>query len=411
MDLRERLLRVGSSRPDVSEPDRPAHDAPLEALLDGYWAHVAGARCFIVEHSYPLAHIHGGQAFDQACIAPSEAWSPFLGEEACARFDARRAALLDIETTGLSRGAGTFAFMVGIGLFDADRLTVRQYFAPDYGDENALLDLLARDLELSACLVTFNGRSFDWPILETRYALARRAPPIDEDAPHLDLLAVARALWRRQLTSCALGALELHALGIRRELQDTPGYLIPQIYQDYLRWGDTLPLIGVFYHNQMDILAMASLMARAGRILSAPFERQDDPLCDYLALGALYERRGRTEEAMQAYRLAASRASNPDDVSLACQRLAALLKRHGDYPGAVEIWRAQTGGAAVYPYIELAKHLEHRARDYAEARRTILDAMVWLQEHDRVLQRAEFRRIKGDLERRLARVERRLAQS
>ncbi len=410
MDLRERLLRVGLPRPDMIEPDRPAHDAPLEALLDGYWAHAASARCFVVEHSYPLEYVHGGQALAQAHAAPREAWAPFLGESDSLRFDACRAVLLDIETTGLARGAGTFAFMVGVGLFDGNRLIVRQYFAPDYADEEALLDLLARDLELASGLITFNGRSFDWPILETRYTLVHRSPPA-EGAPHLDLLAVARSLWRRRLVSCALGALEQRVLGIMREQQDVPGYLIPQIYQDYLRWGDTQPLAGVFYHNQMDILAMVSLMARAGQILGAPFERENDPLCDHLALGLLYERRSRPEEAVHAYRLAAACSSDADEISLACQRLANLLKRQGDYLGAVEIWRAQAGGGAVYPYIELAKHLEHRARDYAEARRIILDALVWLQEHERALQRGESRRIKDDLERRLVRVERRLAQS
>jgi hypothetical protein len=221
------------------EPDRPAHDAPLEALLDGYWAHAASARCFVVEHSYPLEYVHGGQALAQAHAAPREAWAPFLGESDSLRFDACRAVLLDIETTGLARGAGTFAFMVGVGLFDGNRLIVRQYFAPDYADEEALLDLLARDLDLASGLITFNGRSFDWPILETRYTLVHRSPPAR--VRRTSIVGCGAFLWRRRLVSCALGALEQRVLGIMREQQDVPGYLILRSIR-IICVGDTQPL-------------------------------------------------------------------------------------------------------------------------------------------------------------------------
>ena len=128
--------------------------------------------------------------------------------------DYGRAVFLDIETTGLSQSSGTYAFLVGIGYFEADRFTVRQYFMPDYGDEHAMLELLASDLSGRQGLVSFNGRCFDWPILATRYTLARQNIPAI-DTPHLDLLAVARRLWARLLSSCALSSLEKTVLEIQ----------------------------------------------------------------------------------------------------------------------------------------------------------------------------------------------------
>jgi uncharacterized protein YprB with RNaseH-like and TPR domain len=402
MDLRTRLLRAGVQQaPSVRQSSRSKHP-PLETLLAGEWIACAGQRCFVRTQQFSRDHPHGCRALGDLLTLPPQACSLACATNSGWAIDYDRAVFLDIETTGLSQNSGTYAFLVGIGFFEPDRFTVRQYFMPDYGDEEALLELLASDLSGRQGLVSFNGRCFDWPILETRYTLARRDIPA-LDTPHLDLLAVARRLWARVLSSCALSFLEKTVLEISRTEDDIPGFLIPQLYQDYLQWGDTRPLVRVFYHNSMDILTMVTLAWRAGHILcTGPVD--DDPFCDHTAVGLLYERWNRTEDALASYRLAlAARHAKPEQKGAAAFHLASLLKRLARYDEAMEVWRGQLGGSEIYPYVELAKQYEHRLRNYELAANVIQEALA------RSQARGSSLRISpdtvADLEHRLARVQ------
>ncbi|MBM3188883.1 MAG: hypothetical protein FJZ90_09195, partial [Chloroflexi bacterium] len=385
----------------------------LESLVAGEWVHTPAGRCLRVERRYPYDHTHGAERLDALLRVPTHQWASFADARDGPPLDPRSALFLDTETTGLMRGAGTYVFLVGLAFYDADSLTLRQYFMPDYGDEEALLDLVAEELEAHRGLVSFNGRCFDWPLLRTRFILARRA--FDESPPHLDLLPLSRRLWRKRLPSCSLGSLEQNILGLARRPDDVPGYLIPQLYQDYLQQGRVAPMARVFYHNETDILSMVSLAARIGRLLSGPSVAQNDPSCDLVALGALYEQLQRTDEALQAYRLAsegrvglvdARRGSREADL-----RLAALLKRLGRHDEAMQAWRRQLQGDALHPYVELAKHLEHRLGDHAAAKSIVLEAMDWLQRQRSRTPPSAFARAMAELEHRLARLEGKLPKS
>jgi len=406
MDLGDRLRRVGMGRPQPSRPDlsrTTEAQPPLESLVDGRWVDRDGLRCFVTEDHYAGDHIHGGLALTDLASVASETWHPHVDNPEA--FDIGRALFFDIETTGLGRGAGTYAFMVGVGRFEGQGFVVRQYFMPDYAEEGALLDLLVEDLAEAEGLVSFNGRSFDWPIVESRLVLAGRQPPALGDV-HLDLLLLARRLWRHVLDSCALSALEVDVLGLERRSDDVPGYLIPQLYQDYLRRGRTRPLVGVFYHNHIDILSMVSLATRMGRILSSPFERSGDWLHDYCALGTLYERQGYTDGAIKAYRLATQDSVNHDRVATANQRLSLLLKRLGQYQEAIEIWHSLLGGNELYPYVELAKQYEHRIKDLDMAEQVVHQAIEWLRTGDANGGPVAKARTHQELTHRLARVQR-----
>ena len=204
---------------------------------------------------------------------------------ACARdprldgFDLRQAAFLDTETSGLAGGAGTFAFMVGIGMFEAEGndtvYVVRQVFMRSPAEERALLEVTASLLARCTGLVSFNGRAFDVPLLTMRYALQRQPSPLT-GLPHFDLLPAARQRWRLRLPSCALGALERDILAHARSQDDVPGWLIPSMYSEYARSaasGSPSPtaiddMTRVFYHNREDIVSMVPLAA----MLCAPFE-------------------------------------------------------------------------------------------------------------------------------------------
>jgi len=403
MDLRNRLLRAGVRQaPWARQPSRSMHP-PLEALVAGEWVGCAGERCFVSTQVFPLDHVHGNRPLGDLLTIPPQAYSMASLAHGDSAIDYERAVFMDIETTGLSQSSGTYAFLVGIGFFQSGEFTVRQYFMPDYADELAMLELLASDVAGRRGLVSFNGRCFDWPIMVTRYTLAQRdAPPID--MPHLDLLPVARRLWARLLPSRALSFLEKTLLDVDRTEDDVPGYLIPQLYQDYLQWGDTRPLVRVFYHNSMDILTMVALACRAGDMLCRALSDTNDPFCDHVALGLLYQRLDRTEEALAAYRLAYTRSDvDPQQKAAAARFLSSLLKQLDRYDEAMDIWRSQLGGSELYPYIELAKQYEHRLRDYGSAACLIRDALS--RSRTRGCALSLSRDAVADLEHRLARVE------
>ncbi|MBC7235566.1 MAG: ribonuclease H-like domain-containing protein, partial [Chloroflexi bacterium] len=306
-----------------------------------------------------------------------------------------RLLFLDAETTGLGRGAGTYAFLIGLGSFVGGEFCIRQYFMPDYDSESALLELVAEELAAHDGLASFNGWTFDWPILQTRFLLARRPLPCSGE-PHLDLLPLSRRLWRRMLPSCALASLEAGVLAVEREEQDVPSYLIPALYQDYVRLGRTRPIARIFYHNLLDLLSMVTLTARAGALLANPQAERARPFCDDLALGRMYESLGHHEEAIAAYRRAGQEAH---------RSLSFLLKRLGRYEEAMDIWRAQLGGREIYPYVELAKQYEHRLHDLEKARDMVIQALQRLEAHTAG---DDARARRRELEHRLARLTRRL---
>jgi len=360
----------------------------------------------VAKQRFALTYHHGRHRLAEVLSVPSEVWSLALNDASGDAFDVRRAAFVDIETSGLSRTGGTVAFLVGLGALEGDEFVLRQFFMPDYGDEPALLELVGDTLAAARDLVSFNGRAFDWPIIEMRYVLAGRRAPLSP-TQHLDLLLLARRLWRRCLASCALSALEEPILGLTRGQQDVPGYLIPQLYNDYVRSGDASSIADVFYHNAIDILSLVTLAARIGRALSEPVDAPAGPYRDPLALGMLYERAGRPAEAAAALR-AAAESGDGATAATAARRLALLLRRAGEPDAAMAVWREQAARGDVTAAIELAKQYEHRLRDDAAALEVIDGAIAHLEAEPRGMTRYERTRLMRDLSHRRERVARRL---
>lgn len=285
----------------------------------------------------------------------------------------------DLETTGLAGGAGTYAFLVGFGAFGEDGFETRQFLLTGYRDEPALLRAVATWLARARLLVSFNGRTFDAPLLETRYLFHRAAVPF-LGLPHLDMLHPARRLWRRDEGS-SLQVLEQALAGLRRE-GDVPGAEIPARYLQFVRTGDARPLLAVFEHNRLDLLTLAVITARATDLVERGPAAAGDP-CECLGLGRLYERAARHEEATVCYaRAGAAEGRAWAGVRAdALRRLARRLKRAGRHREAAEAWqRLLAPGASSEPLAReaaraLAVYHEHRSRDLHAARRYALRAV------------------------------------
>jgi uncharacterized protein YprB with RNaseH-like and TPR domain len=354
---------------------------------------------------------------------------------------------LDTETTGLAGGTGTYAFMVGIAWWDAGGLQVEQFFLRDLDEEHSLLLELSERMKQRPVLVTFNGKSFDWPLLETRYRMTRAVPAFSPKL-HLDLLHPARQLWRLRLGSVRLKDLERHVLGgDGRSLDwsrhdDIDSSLIPQMYFDYLRGGLAEPLVGIFRHNQMDLRGLAAL---AGKILalldrgigiaSAEQAETSDPI-EVLGLSRMMRKRGYPARARQLYE-AALQFGLPLTIKQIAQReLAQLAKRELDYTRAISLWDAlrQTPAqdmgierkipfegpmegaqkaleSAIEAAEELAMYYEHRVKQHRRALELTRGAIAELRaaQHDGKLARDRGSRIEARLTRRLTRLERRCA--
>jgi hypothetical protein len=268
-----------------------------------------------------------------------------------------------------------------VARFIADTFVLRQYFMRDPAEEPALLEGLGAFLAPCQSLVTFNGKAFDAPLLSTRYRLHQIPIPY-QGYSHLDLLPLARRLWRDRLESRALKFLEEHVLGLTRSSEEVPGFEIPWLYFDYLRTGDARPLGGVFYHNAMDVVAMAALLAHMNDIIENPFDGKVKHGLDFVALGKLFEDLGHWEEAARLFERGLECDLTESDFGVAVKRLSILQKRRGDLSEAVRLWEAAAKRGHLYAFIELAKHYEHKERNMKAALKWAKSAMKRLEKLD-----------------------------
>jgi uncharacterized protein YprB with RNaseH-like and TPR domain len=289
-----------------------------------------------------------------------------------------RCLFLDTETTGLAGGTGTYAFMVGLGYFRTvagdTRFVVDQCMMRSYGEERPMLDWLHEHLQRYAALITFNGRSFDVPLLQTRFLMSRIR--VDFDAwLQFDLLHASRRLWRLALSSCSLQHIEQHILGVGRE-EDIESFLIPAIYYSYLRDGDGRYLQRVFNHNRADVLAMVGIATRACSMLGLGGAPERDPgasrlsAAEHLGLARIFEQMVSLDAAERAYRAALAGSLPVDLRCRALMGLATLLKRRRRSEEASIYWQAVVDESSLHSVpalVELSKYWEHQRRDAARA--------------------------------------------
>ncbi|MFZ0389892.1 MAG: ribonuclease H-like domain-containing protein [Calditrichia bacterium] len=298
-------------------------------------------------------------------------------------FHLRETIFIDTETTGLAGGAGTVAFLIGIGHIELDHIVVRQYLLPDYQHEWLLLQKLENVLLGCRNVVSFNGKSYDIPLLRNRFILNRMDSCLDEKY-HLDLLHPARRLWRRRLTACDLQSLEKAILGQER-VGDVAGELIPQIYFEYIRKRDALLLRDILEHNFYDIVNLALLTMQIGRITEDPVNHLSHPQ-DIYSLASWYYNCRFYQEAVDLLQAAGSKhaalSRNGDFLFLlsmalkklerfaeATEQVKQLLQQKNDHPQAVE---------------ELAKYYEHKEKDYPAALELVEQSLNFIEMLDQM---------------------------
>jgi hypothetical protein len=285
---------------------------------------------------------------------------------------------LDTETTGLAGGTGTYAFLVGLAWWEEDGFVVEQHFMRDHGDEASLLCDIGEHLARRRVLVTFNGKSFDWPLLQTRFQISRAAK-VTAPTAHLDLLYPARQLWRLSLKSVALAQLEQRVLQLDRG-QDVPSEMIPQRYFNFLRGSPPEPVAEIFYHNRMDLCGLALLSLHINEMLSDP-EKRSCSAGELFGISRMLQRRGEDHRAGRTYQRALD-CGLPKAAERAAQKeLAFLAKREQDYELSNALWEKLLDDSAggLKAYEQLAIYYEHHAGFPQKAAEISREALMKLQ--------------------------------
>jgi hypothetical protein len=452
MNTAEQFARIAALRPARRKEVAAARiEESVEEIGGDRLAELLGARInrnHFGEHLSLREWFATPQIFSPDARSLSLLLPPLANSAADAAADRLNAALnpeqwlfLDTETTGLAGGTGTYAFMVGIAWWDAGGLQVEQFFMRDLNEEHSLLLELHERMKERPVLVTFNGKSFDWPLLDTRYRMTRSfhgfAPKL-----HLDLLHPARQLWKMRIGSVRLRDLERQVLSENGRALDWTRHddinssLIPQMYFDYLRHGIAEPLVGIFRHNQMDLRGLAALAGKiltlldsANGIAEAANADSHHPI-EVLGLSRLMRKRGHGARARELYETAL-RFGLPRSIErLAQLELAQMAKRELDYTRAVSLWDAlrEPGGptnrsqesllaedaqkaleSAIAAAEQLAIYYEHRAKESRRALDLVRAALAELRQAACGGTRSSARAAATEarLERRLARLERR----
>ena len=354
------------SPPPCFDRERPARYF-IEEWMSGEVVETPCGQHFETERLWERHRRHGSMDIDALLELPPDLLGPLSSGE-ITHSAPERWAFLDTETTGLAAGAGTYAFLVGIGRITPQGFRIRQFFMRDYGEEPSMLWALSKHLEQFEVLVSYNGKVYDQPLLETRYRLARRPSPF-ERIRHLDLMYGARRLWKLRMESCRLVDLEAQILGFERE-GDLPGEMIPYVYFEYLRSRQALRVAPIFHHNAMDILTLACLTGIVPFAYRAPEQMRFSHGADLLGLARWVLKTGDQERALRLMRRALELGLPDDLLFRTLWDVATLEKRRRKTAEALAVLEELASCRNPYrvaALVELAKHYEHAERDYARA--------------------------------------------
>ena len=383
------LTVAKKSKPDTERP--PFEPLPREPMK-------------LVENSYPLPSRYGKNRIGDGLAIRGEILYYLSKDESFKDLDLSTALFIDLETTGLAGGTGTLPFLVGMGYFRNGKFNIAQYFLGEPADEGRMIEELAaffKEMDFQS-VVTYNGKAFDLPLLETRFVLNRK-PFVLSDLPHLDLLFSARSLWKHKHESCRLCHLAQEIVEAERA-EDIPSSEIPYIYSTYLRGGNFSLIEPIIYHNQEDLLSLLGLTIAAAKLFVEDREETEEfDALDMIGVGKVFESAGDLEKSVERFERAL-KGELPDEISLTIKaKLSIHYKRNADYEKAVTLWQdiSSRHENPLEALRELAMYFEHKQKDYEEAKRTAEEGLALAMNGSASIRGKDFRK---DFEHRLDRL-------
>lgn len=362
----------------------------------------------VFENSYVLGARYGQIPIAMGLQVPADIVGFLSRDAAFEGLDLSSAVFLDLETTGLAGGTGTIPFLVGLAYYRDDRFQVTQFFLNELAEEDRLVRDLAQfihDMGFKS-IVTYNGKAFDMPLVETRFAMHRTPCPL-RGLPHLDFLFSARSLWKHKTESCRLFDLAQQIVQAERS-EDIPGAEIPLRYFQYIRSGDFALIEPILYHNQEDLLSLLGVVV-AGAILverhrgAAASPAVGDPT-DVFGVAKLFERAGdaTTSAALFEKALSGGRGLSAEASHHARRKLSHHFKKNKDWEKALPFWQEMAAGEDVDCFRDLAMYFEHTAKDYGEAIRVATEGLA--------LAKGRSPEAEKDFEKRIARLKGKIAK-
>jgi len=383
-DIKSRLEKIDQLKKNINEITQSQkresihivnQEVKIEEVVSGKFISTPFGESFIRENYFPKDYRCGEVELFQIFQSSAKTISNLARDDRLKEIDINKTVFLDTETTGLAGGAGTYIFLVGVGYFEEDQFCVRQYFMRDYNEERALLSALNELLANFKAVVTYNGKTFDLPLMESRYIMSGMKMSL-KDPYHFDLLYPARRLWKRRLENCSLSTVERDILGVIRD-DDVPGHLIPEIYFRYLRTKNARAIKQVFEHNLQDIISLVALVSRMCFLLEDPLNNTEYGM-DIFSIGKMFDEEREYEQSTHYYTEALKHNLAEEEV-LKILRLASFAyKRQGKWKEAEEMWKEiikRSREFIYYPYEELAKYYEHHLKDYQKAETVVKEAL------------------------------------
>lgn len=368
----ERLLEISRKK----KIERQSHQQPSSPGQ----SRASGQQPFLVmENRYKLEARYGQIPLSVGLDVPGSVLAVLARDEQFENLSLGGAVLLDLETTGLAGGTGTVPFLIGLGFFENETFKIVQYFLQDLAAESLMLADLKQLLEEKnfTSVVSYNGKGFDLPLLETRFTL-NRLRLVLSDLPHLDFLFSARHLWKHKYESCRLYDLALNHLGVNRA-EDIPSEEIPWRYFQYLRNGDFSLIEPILYHNQEDLLSLFGVVVAGALLVSRSLQESEVDLegPELLGVGKILERAGQVEKSVAFYEKSLNRAL-PEPISTRVRKnLAQYFKRKKQWDRSLELWHDLLENSEdLECFRELAIYFEHHHKNPEEALKYALDGLA-----------------------------------
>lgn len=361
----DRLKSLGFKPASKIEPPMNAETESLESHIKGILIENSAGSFVMKEEIYSNQYQHGEITFSGAIDTEAIHQAGKLREPSPNSFE--NMIFIDTETTGLSGGAGTFAFLVGVGSFNPlEGFKLQQFILRDPTEEKAMLLHLTNLVRDDSIFVSFNGKSFDIPLLQNRL-IVNRIPGNFRERDHLDILHLSRKIWGRQLPSCTLKDLETNILHLARTSEDVPGWMIPDIYFRYLHDHDPAPIADVIYHNAQDIVSLAALFIHITHLLEADLNQMEISTDDLIAISSIYWNLRTFETACQILQSCEKRDLNRSQLATVHAMLGKYFKQQRLFSEAADHWQIAAANGDFSSYIDLAKYFEHEVRDIKSA--------------------------------------------